>query len=96
MHTGLTTPFNLGGFAVLSGWMPRYRAVLGNLKSHRHPIFIAIGDGDKAVNPEFSRLSDLYLTQAGFDVDYHVYPGMGHTVTPEEVEHVRKFISNIF
>ena len=74
-------PQYVSGVSVLSAGN-YYRA---NLGARNIPFLVVIGGQDDPISVEQSALFSQYLTQNGFDVQYEVLPGVGHTVTSKGV-----------
>ena len=47
------------------------------------PILLLHGEADDVVPAEETRRAKLALEQAGFSVEAHLYPGLGHSLSPE-------------
>ena len=56
-----------------------------NMFAELVPILVVIGDRDDPVAVETSRMFVRNLGQFGFDVQYEIMPGVGHTVTKDGV-----------
>lgn len=70
-------PNHVSGLAILS------TGYVGPGTQARVPVLVAIGGAD---NPESIRANEelvSYLSRNGFDVQYEVFPGVGHRVTNE-------------
>lgn len=50
------------------------------------PVFVGTGDPDPHVPVQRVRASGEVLTKMGADVMVKVYPGMGHTITSQEIK----------
>jgi len=86
-----------GGVAGLAGGLigapgtPRdYPGSLGGT-----PIFLGCGDRDPFVPLERFEETALVLAGLEADVTRRVYPGMGHIVNEDELEHVRRMASSL-
>lgn len=47
------------------------------------PILLLHGEADDVVPAEEARLAKPVLERAGFSVEAHFYPGLGHSISPE-------------
>ena len=84
-----------GGLAALSGGLigpddtPReYETVLSGT-----PVFFGCSDRDPHIPAERVRESATVLSELGASVTTELYEGMGHTVIPDEIEHVQSIIA---
>lgn len=93
LHTGLRYPHQLAGLIGLSGYLP----LAAQAPQHWHaanqntPIFIGHGTQDPVVTIERGQASKDLLQANGYNVQWHTYP-MPHSVCPEEVADVTRFI----
>ena len=87
-------PARYGGVAALTGGLigpdgtPRDYA--GSLDGT--PVFIGSGDPDPHIPIERVHESGRVLARMGAAVTTRIYPGIGHTVVEDEIEHVRAMI----
>ena len=61
----------------------------------RPPIRLIHGDMDEVVDPNHSAEANAVLTEAGFEVAYHVSRGVGHGIAPDGLGFVSDFIARI-
>ena len=61
----------------------------------RPPICLIHGDMDEVVDPNNSAEANRVLTDAGFDVDYHVSRGVAHGIAPDGLEFASDFIARV-
>ena len=84
-----------GGVASLSGGLigapGTSRDYPGSLKGT--PVFLGCGDRDPFVPLERLEETATVLARLEADVTKRVYPGMGHIVNEDEIEHVRRMAS---
>ncbi|NMA99642.1 MAG: prolyl oligopeptidase family serine peptidase, partial [Phyllobacteriaceae bacterium] len=59
------------------------------------PICLIHGDMDDVVDPNFSAEANRVLTEAGFDVSYHVSRGVGHGIAPDGLAFASEFIARV-
>lgn len=72
----------LAGVATFSSWLPMRRSYPEELESGATtvPVFMGHGDADTMVLPSFGNTSAKVLRECGFQVEQHVYTGLGHWV----------------
>lgn len=56
------------------------------------PVFLGCSDVDAHIPKERVDESAAVLTRMGGDVTLRIYPGMGHTVNQDEIDHARRVI----
>ena len=89
-------PERLAGVLALSCYLP----LAGRLSKERNaanqatPIFMAHGDGDQVLPISLGLSSRDWLSEQGFDVDWHAY-AMAHSVCPAEVADIRAFLLRV-
>lgn len=89
-------PDRYGGLFVLSG------ALIGPPDQSRQikdrvvgmPVFIGGSDRDPWVDHGLMEKTAQAFEDAGADVDFRTYPGMGHTINKDEVQAVRKMLAS--
>ncbi|HEU5208076.1 MAG TPA: hypothetical protein VFU06_01590, partial [Longimicrobiales bacterium] len=86
-----------GGIVALTGGLigpegtPRnYSGSLGGT-----PVFLGSSDPDFHIPVERVHETDRVLTAMGANVTTRIYPGMGHTVNEDELEHVRAMMAQV-
>lgn len=90
-------PARYGGVAALTGGLigpdgtPRDYA--GSLEGT--PIFIGSSDPDPHIPVQRVHESAEVLTRMGASVTTRIYPGMGHTVSEDEILHVRALLAEV-
>jgi phospholipase/carboxylesterase len=86
-----------GGVAGLSGGLigsdDAPRNYQGSLAST--PIFLGCSDVDGHIPAERVRLSSTVLQGLGGEVTMRLYPGMGHTINPDEIDAVRTMMAGV-
>lgn len=93
LHVGLSLPEPLMGIIAFSGaFVPAAGFAEG--KFAKPPVCLVHGDLDPVVDPEFSADADVALRLAGYDVAYHVSPGVGHGIAPDGLAFASAFIAN--
>lgn len=59
------------------------------------PVFLGCSDIDPHIPLARVQETTTILRQLGGNVEERIYPGMGHTVNPDEIEFVRQMMDNI-
>lgn len=59
--------------------------------ARRIPVFYGRGDADPVISTERSDHATQWLSEHS-KVELHVYPGMAHSINPQEIEHVAQFL----
>lgn len=96
LYTGLRYPQTLGGIIALSAYLP----LMNSLSEERHlcnqfvPIFMAHGLFDPIVPLSLGQNTKIQLESLGYPIQWHSYP-MPHTVIPEEIADIGKFLLSI-
>jgi phospholipase/carboxylesterase len=86
-----------GGLAGLSGGLigppGTPRAYEGDLAGT--PVFLGCSDIDPHIPLWRVEETDTVLRQLGGEVTTQIYPGMGHTVNQDEIDHVQHLMDNL-
>ena len=92
---GLTYPSPLAGIVVLSAPIPDISAICARSSGQqaKTAIFLAHGRDDPMVPLAYGEATHVALAKAGYRVHWQTYP-MTHTVCPEEVDAIAKFLSD--
>ena len=96
LQTALRYPKKLAGVLALSCYLP-LAAKLPAEKSQANQdiaIFMAHGTLDPVVPIQKARMSRDALVQQGYKVEWHEYP-MPHSVCPQEIMDISRFISKL-
>ena len=92
LHVGLGLERPLLGVIAFSGaFVPP--AGFGTEPYAKPAVCLVHGDLDQVVDPELSADAELELRLAGFDVSYHVSPGVGHGIAPDGLAFASDFIA---
>jgi predicted esterase len=59
----------------------------------RTPVFLGCSDVDPYIRKERVIETGQVFQRMGADVTVRLYPGMAHTVSPDEIEEVRKIVT---
>lgn len=87
-------PRRYGGLIVFSGGLIGERIDLASYAGSLDgtPVFGGCSDVDPHIPVERFDVTGRVLAQLGGDVDFRVYPGMGHTIVPDEANAARTII----
>ncbi|WP_062306408.1 alpha/beta hydrolase [Demequina subtropica] len=87
-----TRPDRVAAPVVLAGFVPvEPQAADATLAATRPAVFWGRGDADPVIWPDaLARTRDFLAAHA--TAETHVYPGLGHSITEEEMEDVRAFL----
>eukprot|EP01061_Rhynchopus_euleeides_P003955 TRINITY_DN13245_c0_g1_i1.p1 TRINITY_DN13245_c0_g1~~TRINITY_DN13245_c0_g1_i1.p1 ORF type:complete len:255 (+),score=87.44 TRINITY_DN13245_c0_g1_i1:104-766(+) len=95
LFTGLQHPEELAGLVVLSGYLACPQKVVGNAVQRKTiPIVMCHGDADPVVRLPWAEESKNGLEQAGFSIDFNVYPGLPHSPNAEVLRKVVSFLQS--
>ena len=100
LYTGLNTTHKIGGILALSCWMPMHqqfmaeksKAAEGQQPSYP-PVLQCHGDCDPVVPYKWGQLTSTLLKSLKLDHEFKSYRGLGHSSGDEEMEDVRKFLT---
>lgn len=86
LYTGTRYAQRLAGIVALSCYLPAADRLAAEHSepSLATPIFMAHGQHDPLVLPQYGELSRRELERSGYSVDWHLYP-IPHSVSPEEI-----------
>jgi phospholipase/carboxylesterase len=94
LETAARFPLKLAGIAAFSGGLigesVKQEKYKGDFRSTK--IFIGSSDTDPHIPVQRVEESAGILRNLGADVMFRIYPGMGHTVSDEEIMEVRGFM----
>jgi phospholipase/carboxylesterase len=96
LHTGLRYPHKLAGLMCLSGYLSLADKLAAEQSDAAKdtPIFMVHGKGDPVIPIQYSVQSRDFLTQMGYQLEWHEYD-MPHAVCPEEVEHIGAWLRRV-
>lgn len=100
LATASLLDFKIGGVVALSGFCPvrdalrqKFNKASPNFKT---PIFQGHGTADPVINYEFGKLTSEYYKELGFEnLTFHLYSGVAHSASEEELVDLMKFINEI-
>ncbi|MDH3534246.1 MAG: alpha/beta hydrolase [Gammaproteobacteria bacterium] len=97
LQAGLRFKKRLAGIIGLSTYLP-LDDTLESEKSDVNadiPILLAHGSADPVVPVELAYRSLKKLEQEGYEVDWHEYKGMQHSVSEQEIFHIAEWIERV-
>ena len=96
LHAGLRYPKPLGGIMALSTYLPmRERLEQEAAACNREtPVFMAHGQHDEVVAPQFGMQTRAFLLQQGYPLEWHDY-AMGHSVCMEEISDIGDWLTAV-
>lgn len=96
LMAGLRAPQRLAGLAGLSGYLPLAASLATEASPANRdvPLFLAHGSDDDIVEPARGEATRDALSAMGYPVQWHSYP-MGHTVCPEEVADLNRWLLQV-
>ncbi|KAK6503612.1 hypothetical protein TWF481_008625 [Arthrobotrys musiformis] len=94
--TGLTSEMSLGGIVALSSYLPMRGQVPSMITdaNRKTPIFMGHGKVDPVVRHEWGTMSRDLLLKQKCEVTWREYDGLGHSVDPEEINALEKWIAS--
>jgi lysophospholipase-2 len=95
LYSSFTTPQkSLAGIVALSTWLPLYKTFPACVKANQAtPILQCHGEDDMLVASSFGMMTSHLIKSFNSKLVFKTYPGMGHSSCDEEMEEVKKFIS---
>ncbi|NKB63226.1 MAG: carboxylesterase [Gammaproteobacteria bacterium] len=97
LFTGLRYAERLAGIIALSSYLPVSNRTVGEKSEANQniPIFMGHGSHDETVPVVLAGLGKDKLMKLEYQVEWHNYP-MGHSVHPDEVDHIANFMRRVF
>lgn len=95
--SGLMYPKQLGAIVGLSGYLP-LRQKLTQLQTEANrttPVWLGHGTADPVVNFKYGQMTAKVLKEAGMNVSWNTYPGVGHTADPKEIQDLASFLTSL-
>ena len=98
LQTGLRLNQPLAGLMALSTYLPLAQTLETEKSSEnaKTPIFMGHGDSDPVIKPELAYLSRSRLEQQGYELEWHEYRHMQHSVCAEEINHISAWLQKVF
>lgn len=95
LFSGLTFPEKLAGVFGLSCYqlMPaKFESLHAETGGHKPLVFMGHGTADPTVKYDWGKLTAELLRKQGFNINWNEYPRMGHSVVPEEIDELEKWV----
>ncbi|KAL9243474.1 hypothetical protein vseg_017358 [Gypsophila vaccaria] len=92
----LLYPKTLGGGAVFSGWIPFNHSIIEQFPedAKKTPILWSHGMSDPTVLFEAGQEGPPFLERAGVTCEFKAYPGLGHSISTEELKNLETWIES--
>jgi lysophospholipase-2 len=95
LYTGLHYPAELGGIAIMSGYMVRPEEAAPSADALRTPVLFMHGDADPLVKPAWAGKSVARVRELGVaSVDFKTYRGLTHSASPAELADLLAFLKD--
>ena len=94
LHAGLRYDKKLAGIIALSSYLP-LAATLEAERSEENKearILMAHGSADPVISVELANASHDILKALGYEVEWHEYNGMQHSVSEQEIFHIAEWL----
>jgi phospholipase/carboxylesterase len=97
LQAGLRYPKRLGGIMALSSFLP----LADSLESEKSdanaaiPILLAHGSEDPVVPVDLAYRTQKVLEREGYEVEWHEYKGMAHSVSEQEIFHLAEWLEQL-
>ncbi len=96
LFTGMQLEEKIGGIIVMSGYLPAAKKFSVKDGNKDIPILHCHGDSDPLLQVTMARKSKEVVTALGAtNYQLKVYPGLVHSVNPQEIQDVKEFIESI-
>ncbi len=94
LHCGLRHHCKLGGIIALSGYLLFADSLLQDAadENRQTPIFMAHGDADNVVLPQWARHSKDALAGGGWNITYKEYPA-AHSIHPQTLDDINLWMA---
>lgn len=95
IYAGLTYPKKLGAIVGLSSFFLQRTKFPGSYTANNAtPIFLGHGSSDFLVPLQIGQMSEQLIKQFNPHVEMHIYRGMQHSSSTEEMRDLKTFLSN--
>jgi len=99
IFSGLTAKVKLAGIVALSAYLmlsQQFKSFVPNPNVNKDtPVFMGHGEDDQVVPHQLGKMSCEILQGLGYQVRFESYPDLGHSATPEELESVERFLTEV-
>ncbi|MFA6341691.1 MAG: dienelactone hydrolase family protein [Fibrobacteraceae bacterium] len=98
LEVGPRYPKRLAGVMALSTYSPTASLLAkeATVANAELPIFWGHGSTDMVVPEPLMRNAEMAFVQAKYPVEFHLYPGMAHSVCPAEISDLSQFLQRVF
>jgi phospholipase/carboxylesterase len=94
LHSGPRRKNRIAGIAAFSGLVPAPEFMEAEVK-HRPPVLLVHGDQDEVIPAMATYAAARVLGNAGFQVEWHVRPGLGHGIDEEGLRYGADFLRRV-
>ena len=96
-YTVITSKRKFSGLMALSTYLPAWDDFKGSVTAINKnvPALVCHGTNDQVLPEILGKDLSSKLSEQGFDNNYKSYVGMGHSVCPQEVADISKFLNEI-
>jgi phospholipase/carboxylesterase len=97
LQAGLRYQKRLGGIIAMSTFLP----LADSLESEKSdanadiPVFMAHGSEDPVVSIDLAYRAQKVLEREGYEVEWHEYKGMAHSVSEQEIFHLAEWLEKL-
>ncbi|KAH9436910.1 hypothetical protein MCOR02_000574 [Pyricularia oryzae] len=96
IFSGLTAKVKLAAIVAMSAYVPlslKFKELVASCEANKAtPIWMGHGTTDLVVPTVLGMMSEALLKDEGYQVSMKLYPGMGHSACPEELDEVEAFL----
>jgi len=96
IFAGLTFKERLAGVFGLSCYQlmdKKFDSIHEESGSQKPPVFMGHGKQDPVVKFDWGQMTAEGLKRRGFKVDWHTYNGVPHSVAPEEIDELERWVT---
>ena len=97
LQAGLRYHRQLAGILALSTYLPLAAALDGERSdaNRNTPVLMAHGSADPVIPIDLARRSHDTLAALEYDVEWHEYQGMPHSVSEQEIYHIAEWLERV-
>jgi phospholipase/carboxylesterase len=94
LHCGPRRPERIGGIVAYSGLIPGPEYLAQEIR-HKPPVLLVHGDQDPLIPAIATYAAGRLLADAGFQVEQHIRPGLGHGIDQEGLNFGADFLRRV-
>ncbi len=94
LHSGLRRKQPIAGIVGYSGLLPAPEFLETEVK-YRLPVLLVHGDQDPVIPAMATYAAQRVLSKAGFQVEHHIRPGLGHGIDEEGLRYGADFLRRV-